>query len=266
MNVGYPLALCYTSAANMTILTLLNPIWSGLFAWYALEETLPSKTIIALVLATAGVILVFLPSLMNAGQATQPELGSPSLLGDSLALVGGMLYAAFVTLIRYADKHTPKADLTITTCLGAFIASLVAACGAGWNMIPGEGGFVLEQPSWEFWSVLVLDAFAITLVDIAMSIAPLYITGAEVGLLMLGSVIFGPLFVWAAYATKPPVWTFIGGGVLLATLVAHEAAGMFDGTEDTSHGKEGLAEGGQVCKSGASENAKLCDDPLPRYT
>ena len=54
-----------------------------------------------------------------------------------------------------------------------------------------------------------------------ISQGPRYLPAAEVGLLMLLELVFGTLWVWLALSEAPTVNAFIGGGLLLATMVAH---------------------------------------------
>lgn len=260
MNVGFPLALCYTSAANMMLLTSLSPIWSALID-RGLGESLPRKTVVASVVACVAVAIICMPSLVHS-QRTE-ALGSASLLGDVLSLADGLVDGALMNLVRYLNKRAPEADLTFGTSLGAGLAAVAALCVADGHVLPG-GGFDWQLPSWLFWLVFSGYAASITFIIVVNLVSPLYMTASEVGFILLGSVIFGPLFVWAVYRDTPPVWTFVGGALLLATMFTHEALGMLESFQDSGEGKDAEAADGGTTE--ASEHTKLCSDPPPPYT
>jgi hypothetical protein len=54
------------------------------------------------------------------------------------------------------------------------------------------------------------------------------LSGAEVSLITLLETILGPFFIFLWFGETPGPWTLAGGALLFATLVLHEAAGMFD--------------------------------------
>ena len=65
--------------------------------------------------------------------------------------------------------------------------------------------------------LIVIDVFAI-------AYAPKHVSGSECALIGLLENILAPLWVFARFGDVPSAWTVAGGGLLLATLVGHEAA------------------------------------------
>ena len=59
-----------------------------------------------------------------------------------------------------------------------------------------------------------------------LTLAPRYIPSPEVSLIMQLEAILGPLWVWLGVGEVPPVATFVGGGIVLVTLVAHSSLGI----------------------------------------
>jgi drug/metabolite transporter (DMT)-like permease len=52
-----------------------------------------------------------------------------------------------------------------------------------------------------------------------MFLGPRYIPAAEVGLMLLLESILGPIWVWLVLSEHPGTQSFIGGGIILSTLV-----------------------------------------------
>ena len=84
-------SLLYTSVARATLLVDLQPIWAAILGALFLKERLSGKEIFAILLVTAGGILSVSKELFQ---------GSPSLTGDTFAVIGGMAGAAYFLIGR----------------------------------------------------------------------------------------------------------------------------------------------------------------------
>ena len=56
---------------------------------------------------------------------------------------------------------------------------------------------------------------------VLVTLAPRYITAAEVNLFFLLETIFGPLWVWLVIKEQASTETLVGGVVIIATIAAH---------------------------------------------
>ena len=103
-----------------------------------------------------------------------------------------------------------------------------------YNMLPVNaiGGLLLAlaclpwaQPfalsSEQFGLVILLNVIILPLSFALLFTAPRYLHSAEVGLFILLETILGPLWVWLALSEAPTLSAYIGGAVVIATLVAH---------------------------------------------
>lgn len=250
-SVGFTLSLTLTSAANALLFVSLNPLWAALFGRVILKERLPRRTVAALTVAIISALIIFVPSSVQAAQ--EGRSGGSSFLGDCIAVVSGFMLAGFLTVVRCASKRVPEAQMVIAPSLGAGLAALIAAALAGGSgALPGPGGFDPERPVWHFWCVIVADAVCISACFLAMSIAPVLISGAEAGLIFLLDVALGPLIVWLCYGDIPSWWTLVGGGALLSTLAAHEVAGMFFSSSEANDAAKGGSKGEDVVAADAN--------------
>ena len=88
-------SLDFTSIANSVVLVTLTPVWLALWAVVALRQPPGLRTWLAVGLALAGSVV------MGWGSA---RVGMESLLGDGLALVGGILFVGFLLLAEAARR------------------------------------------------------------------------------------------------------------------------------------------------------------------
>ena len=56
---------------------------------------------------------------------------------------------------------------------------------------------------------------------VLVTIAPRFITAAEVNLFFLLETIFGPIWVWLVIKEQPSIETITGGIVIILTIAAH---------------------------------------------
>ena len=56
---------------------------------------------------------------------------------------------------------------------------------------------------------------------VLVTLAPRYITAAEVNLFFLLETILGPLWVWVVIKEQPSLETIIGGAVIVVTIGVH---------------------------------------------
>jgi len=61
---------------------------------------------------------------------------------------------------------------------------------------------------------------------VLVTIAPRYITAAEVNLFFLLETIMGPLWVWFVILEQPSIETIIGGFVIIFTIAIHSALSL----------------------------------------
>ena len=111
--------------------------------------------------------------------------------------------------------------------LGSLIAGIVAAIhvvASGTPLMPPLG-----RPTFFLW--LALDGLGVGLLFLALVIAPMYISGAEVALVLLLEVVIGPLLVGIFLGVVPPAWTIASASILLLAPAAHEAWGLVSSEE-----------------------------------
>ena len=61
---------------------------------------------------------------------------------------------------------------------------------------------------------------------VLVTLAPRYITAAEVNLFFLLETIFGPLWVWLVIREQPSIETIIGGTIIIVTIAIHSTLSL----------------------------------------
>jgi drug/metabolite transporter (DMT)-like permease len=119
-------SLRYTSVASATALVASQPIWAALLARRA-GVRLSRRAWIGIAVALSGVLV-----LTGVDVTTDPT----SLLGDGLALVGGMLSAGYVTVGERARKSVPASQYNAAVYATA-ASGLLVCCVIGRQPLVG---------------------------------------------------------------------------------------------------------------------------------
>jgi drug/metabolite transporter (DMT)-like permease len=109
-------SLDHTTIVNSAILVTLSPVWLALYAVFVGREPVRAPTIASVALSLAGSLVIAL-----AGSGA-PGAGS-SLLGDGLALVGGLCFAGYVLTGQRAMVTGASHRLPLLAYLGLCYAS-----------------------------------------------------------------------------------------------------------------------------------------------
>jgi drug/metabolite transporter (DMT)-like permease len=193
MTATFVIATTKTAAANAIILQYTSPIWVFLLAPLLLGERPGRAEGLVLLVAMAGVGVIF--------------SGNPSthLAGLTVALVSGLGYGSLTVVLRALRPVSPTAVAALNA-LGSGV--LLLAPVAVW------GVFGLTAYQWRLMLVLGLVQF--TLPYVLFSWALQHIEAHRAALILLLEAILNPLWTFLLVGEVPPVATFLGGPLILA--------------------------------------------------
>lgn len=206
-------SLEYTSIASSVVLVSTTPIWVSLYSGLTGRERVDGRVIAGLLLAVAGGVIVTLSEVctVTAGGLVCQMQGSRPLLGNLLALCGGVMAAGYLLI---GKRIQPQVETTVYIFLVYGFAGLflLAAClvssqpasaiqGQNWLWLLGLAVIpqLIGHTSYN-WS---LKHFQATYVSIAMQAEP-------IGSTLLGVVLFAEI---------PGPVKLIGGVVILAGIL-----------------------------------------------
>ena len=118
-----------------------------------------------------------------------------------------MTIALAVTLSRLSGR-----DMGFAALISAVVPALVAGL-----LVLNQGGLHMTAPGWTMLNGLILVPIAFY----CLALAPAFISGPTVGMFYLLETILAPVWIWMIFKEAPSAQTLLGGGILLAALVAH---------------------------------------------
>jgi len=203
-NIVFIYSIENTTAANTLIMVALAPMLSAIISFFFLKEIPDRKTWIAITITTISVFYIFYDA-----------LESGDLLGNIFGLVCATGLAVGAVIIRSAKKIS----LVPSAMMGKLLVSIIA-----FLVLIMSPEFIIEQlklQKSDVWIIPLMCIMCVAIPFVMVTLAPRYITAAEVNLFFLLETILGPLWVWIVIKEQPSLETIIGGTVIIITIAAH---------------------------------------------
>ena len=188
-------SLNHTSAFRSTLLVCLNPFWVALWEWKSGKP--PSKAF------WSGGILAFLGVIiMSYGS----EGTSFSLWGDSLALLGGILGAAYFIIGKHArqelDIYTYGSWTCLSSALWLAILSLIQS-----------SPLMVQPDEWKFLIYMALGPQFLG--HIGLNYVLKYVSASFLSILLLFEPVGAGLLAWIFLSEIPHSSTLLGAVVVM---------------------------------------------------
>ncbi|MBT5572135.1 MAG: DMT family transporter [Alphaproteobacteria bacterium] len=190
-----------TSIANAVVLVTLTPVWLALWALLVLRRSPGKRVWSAVGLAVCGSAIMAWGSL---------QLGLQTLLGDGLALVGGLFFAAFFVVAEDVRRSVGLLAFVALVYAGAAILLWVPVSGLGMPV----AGFSAET----YFALVALGLVSQVIGHSGFNWAVRAISPMFLALLLLAEPILSAAFGWVYFREGFGLETVIGGGLILGAI------------------------------------------------
>jgi len=206
MFIFFMIALTLTTVANTLLVMSIGPLLTAVLAWLVLRAPVPGRTWVAIGAATLGMAWMF-----ARGGGALP--GGNHVAGMLVALAVPLASAVNLVLLQ---KTRARVDLVPAVFLGGAVSAAL--------MLPLA--LPLQAAPRDIALLAVLGIFQLGLPCMLMVVAARHLSAPEISLLALLEVVLGPLWAWLGAGEVPAAATVGGGLLVLAALVANEAAAL----------------------------------------
>ena len=207
-NVGFNWAVTVGDVVRVVLLFYLMPAWVVLLAWPLLGEKPTRGSLLRLVLALVGVVVV-----LKTPDSPWPV---PESLADWLALMGGFSFALTNILLRRLNHIPGEARMLSMFGGGAVMATLAAGVGMGLGMVTA-----LPAPEWTWAGLALLISLAFLVGNLALQYGASHLSASATSLIMLSEVVFASVSSVVLGTGELSARTLLGGGlILLASLLS----------------------------------------------
>ena len=195
-NIAFVVSIQNTNVANTLVMIATAPMLSAILGAIVLKEPPDKKTWISIIITFLAVIYIFFDSL---------KLGN--FYGDILGFITAIGLAVGAITIRSAKSK----NLVPAAVIGKLFVAVFAL-------------FFIESFMLENKDLIIVPLMCILCVAIPfvlVTIAPRFITAAEVNLFFLLETIIGPIWVWLIIKEQPTLETLHGGFLIITTIAVH---------------------------------------------
>ena len=187
---GYVFAMYNTTVTNANFIIQTQTIFLAIFGYLFLKEKISKLTLISIILAISGIILMVGGSL-SPGQMS----------GNIAAFIMPVSFAILIIIIR---KY-PDVDMIPLQLIAGIVAMSVGYLVAG----------KINISSYDIFLGFLAGFFQLGFGFIFITIGARSTPSAIVGIIMLTEAILGPLWAWLFVSENPPFIVLIGGSIVL---------------------------------------------------
>ncbi len=200
-NVTFIISIQNTNVANTLIMVAMAPMISAILSAIFLKEKTDRKTWIAIFITFTSVAYIFFDSI---------KIGN--FIGDFFGFITAFGLAISANLARYSKNI----DLVPSAVAGKLCVALFAFFFV-------ESFELVEN---DIIIIPLMCVMCVALPFVLVTIAPRFITAAEVNLFFLLEVIIGPIWVWLIVKEQPSLETILGGVVIILTIATHSIVAL----------------------------------------
>ncbi len=206
-NVGFNWAVTVGDVVRVVLLFYLMPAWSVLIAWAMLGEKPTTGSLLRLLLALGGVIIV-----LKSPESPWPV---PNSLADGLALAGGLCFAMTNVLLRKHGNTPSESRMLAMFGGGALMAIAAALLGMGAGIVPAPAFAMAGVP------VAIGLCLAFMASNLALQYGAARLAASTTALVMLTELLFASVSSAWLGAAEFSTRTLVGGGlIVLAAMLA----------------------------------------------
>ena len=222
-NVGFNWAVTVGDVVRVVLLFYLMPAWSVLVAWLLLDEKPTTASLLRLMLAMAGVLIVL----------KTPDSPWPIPQGgaDWLALMGGLMFAITNALLRKFKQAPSDACMLAMFGGGTLMATLAALLGMSQHIVPG--------PTLQTAGIPVLLALSLAFMagNAALQYGAARLAASATALVMLTEILFASTSAALLGAATFTPRIVMGGSLIVLAAVLAALAPQGDSGSDPGSAK-----------------------------
>jgi len=193
-------SLTHTTVANTLFVLAAIPFVTAGLAWIFLKERPNSATLITMVIAFAGIVIMI-------GEGF--TIGAA--YGNVMALLTTLSFSIYAVLVR----RNRQVDMLPAILISTLIIMVVVAL-----MRQGE----LEISRQDLWLCLLWGGVMSGFTSACFIVASRHIVAAELTIFMLLEFALGPVWVWLFVNESPSRWTLVGGALVICAVLGRSFA------------------------------------------
>jgi len=207
---GYVIAMYSTTVANTNFIISLQILFLAIFGYFFLKEKISSVTLLSIVLAITGVLIM-----------VGNSLGPGEMTGNLAAFSMPITFAVLIIIVR----KFPSVDMVPAQFVAGICCCLIGYALSNKLMISYHDIFL------GFLAGFFQVGFGFIFITIGARTTP----SAMVGIIMLSESVLGPVWAFLFASERPSMFSLVGGAVILLAVLIQFYSLLKKSNKNISH-------------------------------
>ena len=207
---GYVIAMYSTTVANTNFIISLQILFLAIFGYFFLKEKISSITLLSIVLAITGVLIM-----------VGNSLGPGEMTGNLAAFSMPITFAVLIMIVR----KFPSVDMVPAQFVAGICCCLIGYVLSNKLMISYHDIFL------GFLAGFFQVGFGFIFITIGARTTP----SAMVGIIMLSESVLGPVWAFLFASERPSMFSLIGGAIILLAVLIQFYSLLKKSNKNISH-------------------------------
>ena len=207
---GYVIAMYSTTVANTNFIISLQILFLAIFGYFFLKEKISSVTLLSIVLAITGVLIM-----------VGNSLGPGEMTGNLAAFSMPITFAVLIMIVR----KFPSVDMVPAQFVAGICCCLIGYALSNKLMISYHDIFL------GFLAGFFQVGFGFIFITIGARTTP----SAMVGIIMLSESVLGPVWAFLFASERPSMFSLIGGAIILLAVLIQFYSLLKKSNKNISH-------------------------------
>ena len=207
---GYVIAMYSTTVANTNFIISLQILFLAIFGYFFLKEKISSITLLSIVLAITGVLIM-----------VGNSLGPGEMTGNLAAFSMPITFAVLIMIVR----KFPSVDMVPAQFVAGICCCLIGYALSNKLMISYHDIFL------GFLAGFFQVGFGFIFITIGARTTP----SAMVGIIMLSESVLGPVWAFLFASERPSMFSLIGGAIILLAVLIQFYSLLKKSNKNISH-------------------------------
>ena len=207
---GYVIAMYSTTVANTNFIISLQILFLAIFGYFFLKEKISSVTLLSIVLAITGVLIM-----------VGNSLGPGEMTGNLAAFSMPITFAVLIMIVR----KFPSVDMVPAQFVAGICCCLIGYVLSNKLMISYHDIFL------GFLAGFFQVGFGFIFITIGARTTP----SAMVGIIMLSESVLGPIWAFLFASERPSMFSLVGGAVILLAVLIQFYSLLKKSNKNISH-------------------------------
>jgi DME family drug/metabolite transporter len=207
------LSMTVSTSGTGILLQYTGPIFCALFAWLFQNRTIGGRTVLAMAIATSGIIVMIAGNVAVTPSGAAPTLQLPTWVGPVAGLLSGVAFGGLILVLERVDRSAGGVNPYVVVLINNGGTALLLAPLCLWQ------GTLTDVTARQILVVALTGAFQLAIPYVLFQLALRRVKPVDASLLILLEPVLNPVWIAIFADEVPRIGTIIGGAALLVAMI-----------------------------------------------